>query len=216
MDKINTTVFDIDDTLTTSNSWERLNVAAGVTADEDYELYSGFMRGDFDYESWIQQLENLYRERNILTRELAEETLLNFTLREYVVNTILELKSNGYTIVLLSGGFRTMAEAMGKLVHADKVFALSDIVYNDNNRFDHFLSHGEEGHAKLQTLEGYCTQAGILLTDCITIGDSMNDVPLFDVTTNGVTFSWCKDAVKAKAKTVINDIRDLIPLLQTK
>lgn len=202
-------VFDIDDTLTTSNSWERLNAAAGLTAEEDYALYSGFMRGDFDYDTWTKRLETLYRERGVLTREIANAALLKFELREGVVDTIKHYKDRGHTIMLLSGGFKIMAEAVGQLINADTVIALSDLAFDVNGQFDHFVSEGEEGQAKLKRLEAYCASHNILVTDCICVGDSMNDVPLFVASGQGVTFTWCKDVVKEKARYIIADIRDL-------
>ncbi len=208
-----TLVFDIDGTLTTNISWERLNAAAGVTPDEDYALYSGFMRGDFDYEAWTQQLESLYKTRGVLTREAAKSALLNFTLKDGVIDTITSCKNQGHTVMLLSGGFVTMAEAVGEQVLADVVYATSDITFDDTGNFEHFLSSGEEGEAKAKILKTYCEKENIKLTGCITIGDSMNDVPLFKLTGNGVTFSWCKPEVQSAARHIINDIRDFPALL---
>lgn len=49
--------FDIDNTLTEDNSWERLNLAAGMTAEEDYELYRQFHSGDITYTEWTDELQ---------------------------------------------------------------------------------------------------------------------------------------------------------------
>ncbi len=208
-----TLVFDVDDTLTTSNSWERLNASAGVTADEDFALYSGFMRGDYDYIDWNNRLESLYRERQILTREIATKTLLDFELRAGVLETMQTLKKKGYTIVLISGGFREMVEAVGSMTQADAVFATSDLVFDEADYFHHFISGGEEGEAKAKILRTYCQKHNIKVTDCITVGDSSNDITLFQLTGNGVTFSWCKSEVQDAARYIIEDICDFPALL---
>ncbi len=208
-----TIVIDIDDTLTTSNSWERLNAAAGVTPKEDYELYTSYIRGDFDYVTWTQQLESLYKARGVLTREIAKSALLNFSLKDGVIEAITTCRNKGYSIMLLSGGFVTMAEAVGEMLNVDVVFATSDIAFDSANNFDHFMSNGEEGEAKANILRAYCEKENIVSTDCIAVGDSMNDVPLFNQTGNGVTFSWCKPEVQSAARHVIEDIRDFPALL---
>ena len=208
-----TLVFDIDGTLTTNISWERLNAAAGVSPEEDYALYSGFMRGDFDYVTWTQQLESLYKARGVLTREIAKSALLNFSLKDGVIEAITTCRNKGYSIMLLSGGFVTMAQAVGEMVGADSVFATSDIAFDNDGYFDHFLSGGEEGEAKAAILIEYCEKENIELTDCIPIGDSTNDIPLFNQTGNGVTYTWCKPEVQSAARHIIEDIRDFPALL---
>ncbi|MFM2339999.1 MAG: phosphoserine phosphatase SerB [Candidatus Parcubacteria bacterium] len=208
-----TIIFDVDDTLTTSGSWERLNAAAGITADEDFALYSGFMQGDYDYHTWTKQLEDLYRERHLLTRDIATKTLLDFELRTGVLETTQTLKAHGHVILLISGGFREMVEAVGSMTQADAVFATSDIAFDDAGYFHHFISSGEEGEAKANILRDYCKKRNIDLTDCVAIGDSTNDITLFQLTGNGVTFSWCKPEVQAAARHIIDDIRDFPALL---
>jgi phosphoserine phosphatase len=208
-----TLVFDIDDTLTTNGSWERLNAAAGVTTEEDYALYNAFKNKEIDYDTWTNRLGTLYREQGLLTRTIAEAALLNFTLRDGVTETIQLLKEHGHTIILLSGGFRLMAEAVAAQVGANQVTALSDLIFDDNNHFVDFVSQGEEGEAKLEALNGYCKRLSVDITSCIAVGDSINDIPLFKATGNGVTFTWCSETVKSTARYCIEDIRDFPPLL---
>ncbi len=208
-----TLVVDIDDTLTTSNSWERLNAAAGLTPEEDYGLYMAFVSGEIDYASWTDTLASLYKERGLLTEAVATKALNDFTLRDGVVETFELLRQRGYTIVLISGGFRVMVEAVQSILKADTSIALSDLAFDSEGTFDHFISNGEEGAAKLRTIEGYCQIHHISPHDCVAVGDSINDTLLFDLTGNGVTFSWCKPNIQARAKYVIDDIRDFPPLL---
>ncbi len=208
-----TLVFDVDDTLTTSGSWERLNAAAGVTAEEDFALYSGFMSGDYNYEEWNKRIESLYHERRILTREIATKALLDFELRAGVLETIRILKETGWVILLISGGFREMAEAVSSMIQADGVFATSDLAFDETEHFDHFIGDEEQGNAKLNILQSYCQKENLKLTDCIAIGDSTNDIPLFKLTGNGVTFTWCKPDVQSAARHIIEDIRDFPALL---
>jgi len=42
--------FDIDNTLTEDNIWERLNTAAGITPEEDSALYKKFSAGELSYQ----------------------------------------------------------------------------------------------------------------------------------------------------------------------
>ncbi len=208
-----TIIFDVDDTLTTNGSWERLNAAAGLTPEEDYGLYMAFVGGEIDYDTWTDKLASLYKERSLLTEAVATKALNNFALRDGVVETFELLRQRGYTVVLISGGFRVMVETVQSILKADTSIALSDLAFDSEGNFDHFISNGEEGAAKLRTIEGYCQIHHISPHDCVAVGDSINDTPLFEMTGNGVTFSWCKPNIKAHARHVIDDIRDFPALL---
>jgi phosphoserine phosphatase len=74
-------IFDIDNTLTIDNSWERLNYTAGITEAEDEKLYTDYYNGGITYEAWIAELHRLYKARQRLTKTNAELALRSFVLR---------------------------------------------------------------------------------------------------------------------------------------
>ena len=45
--------FDLDNTLIAANSWERLNLALGITAEEDTAMYKQFKAGSLSYTDWL-------------------------------------------------------------------------------------------------------------------------------------------------------------------
>lgn len=208
-----TIVFDIDDTLITDNSWVRLHIAAGMTKQQDYELYNSYQNKIIDYSTWTATIEEIYREKNILTKEGANKVLTEYKVRDGVEEVIKIIRLRNYKPILMTGGFLCTAQHLAKSLAIDTWFACTDINWSNKNTFINFISDGDEGEFKLKTLNRYCEQTGDNIRDCIVVGDSNNDIPIFEATGNGVCFTWCKPDVKAAAKYVITDIRDLPTLL---
>lgn len=206
-------IFDIDDTLS-DNSWWRLNLAAGVTPEEDYALYLGFANGEFNYHTWTTRLAEIYRRENQLTEALAREVLTAYTLKDDTTTVVSELKHRGYEIILITGGFDTTAAALGQELRLENYFATSRLEFDSEGKFLNLIVVTDDGEAKVEILKKYLLETGKSVADCIAIGDSSNDIPLFNFTKNGIAFTWSKDPVKAAATQTITTLTDLLTILK--
>lgn len=207
-----TLVFDIDDTLC-DNSWQRLNTAAGVTPEEDYALYQGYTRGEFNYHGWTSRLEEKYLHYNLLTEKRAKEVLSAYVLKDDTVTVIDALKHRGYDIMLITGGFDITAEHLGSQLGIKNYFATTQLEFNTPGTFKNLISATDDGEAKVTILKNYLLETGKSAADCIAIGDSSNDIPLFNFTKNGICFDWSKDEVKVAARQTISTLSDLLTIL---
>lgn len=207
-----TIIFDVDDTLC-DNSWWRLNLAAGVTPEEDYELHQRHARGEITYHEWTARLAGIYQREQKLTISLAREVLTGYTLKDDTMTVVSELKKRGYDIILITGGFDITAEHLGQTLQLKNYFATSQLVFTEQNLFSDLKVAHNDGEAKVTILKNYLLETGKSVTDCIAIGDSSNDIPLFDFTKNGIAFDWSKDTVKASAKQTIATLSDLLTIL---
>lgn len=205
--------FDIDDTLTTDGSWLRLNLAAGLSKEEDYSLYMNFYKKQISYQEWTNELASLYQHKSILTSDVANEALTSFTLKSGAAEAIISVQAAGFRPILLTGGFRVTAEAVALKLGINDYYAVSDLEFDTDKKFLNFRSDGEEGVAKLLAAKRYCDKYCVDISTCYAVGDSMNDLPLFNETRNGITFSWCKAEVQAGAQHIINDLNELPSLL---
>jgi len=129
---------------------------------------------------------------------------------EVVVN---ELKNRGYDIILITGGFDITAEHLGTKLELTHYYATSKLEFSGVGLFADIIASIEDGEAKVAILKKYLDQTGKLASDCIAVGDSSNDIPLFNFTKNGITFDWSKDVVKDAAKHTIYTLSDLLKIL---
>jgi len=207
-----TIVFDIDDTLC-DNSWRRLNTAAGITDEEDYALYLGYTRGEFNYREWITRLADMYRKHNFITEKLAREVLSAYVLNDDTEVVVSELKNRGYDIILITGGFDITAEHLGTKLELTHYYATSRLEFNDAGLFTNIITATDDGEDKVTILKKYLKETGKLASDCIAVGDSSNDIPLFNFTKNGIAFDWSKNLVKDTAQHAISTLSDLLKIL---
>ena len=59
-------------------------------------------------------------------------------------------------------------------------------------------SIGDESEAKLKILEDFCALKDIEISQCICIGDGDNDLPMFQKTGHGITFTGSQVAKYAE------------------
>lgn len=198
--------FDIDDTLTTTNSWERLNTHAGMTPETDYALYKKYILGELSYDDWMHELLIYHRS---LTKQTALTAFSDYELRTDAKSTIAQLKSHDYEIVLITGSFKPYAENIARDLDISEYYACSDYTYTNDGYVESIVHHGNEDEAKLAFANDYCKKQGIDIASCYCVGDSSNDVLLFKATKQGITFTWCKPEIQAVAKLVVTSLSEI-------
>ncbi len=130
-----------------------------------------------------------------------------------VVDLISQLKSRGFVVGIVTGGFDFVAEHVGRMIGADYVFS---------NRLlskDGILTGEVEGEmtgpeAKLNAIRKIARDLGIGLESCVAVGDGANDLFMIENVGLGVGFK-AKLVVREKAPALINtdDIRVLLALI---
>ncbi len=207
-------IFDIDNTLTIDNSWERINKAAGMTDAEDFALYESFHKGRLSYQDWTEEISRIYRERAMITPEIAHQALCNYTLRTGTKLVITELQKRGYRIVLVTGGFTITAAHIAQTLGITNFFAVNDLLFTSDGTFSHIESKGEEGASKLTlAINDAQTLGQHDLKNYWSVGDSTNDIPLFDAAGHSITFSWCTTKVQDHAEYIVDNLSDILELL---
>jgi phosphoserine phosphatase len=189
MEEIKLVVFDIDKTLTEGYSWEKLNLALGVTQDEDRFLYDLHAAGKINYQTWVDRLLPIYQERGNPTRKRIFEILGKCTFFPGAREAVEFLKDEGYEIALISGGPDIAVDAVAKELGVSLKADNGAFEFDEEGRLVHIQTHGEDALVKLGQLEQICKRLGITLENCVCVGDGSNDKILFEATGHGITFS---------------------------
>ena len=190
----------------------------GVSNERDYELYKMFKNGDIDYTEWLTLLESEYKSNT--PKETVVNVLSTYTLADGAGGAARIAKAHGLTTAIISGSFTITAEKLAADLGIDYVRANTACKFTNNNTnvaqyFDRLVSGGEEGAAKLLLLEQLCDELGFELTEVIAVGDSMNDVKIFEATGCGVTFEHVAAEVKAASTHTIQSLTEFPKLLET-
>lgn len=199
-------VFDVDGTLIRGNSWLSLNLAAGITKDEDYALYKAYGEGTLTYDDWTKELVRLYKERGVLNKSVAESALTTYELVPGATELINKLHELDFQTAIITGSFDITAEAIKNELGLTYVRAVSSLSFDSEGEFKTIVSKGEEGYAKVALLESLCNELGITPKDCVCIGDGGNVVELFKITGHGITFTTSSDTIKQHAEYIVDSL----------
>ena len=203
--------FDLDNTLIAANSWERLNLALGITAEEDTAMYKQFKAGSLSYTDWLDRLVTLYQERSPADRATVERVLGDYTLRPDARETVAYLQSAGYAVAIVSGSFKQLVRQVAEDLGIAQYRASSEIVYTADDTIDRIAVHGDPEQRKVDLLREITAELDIALTECAYVGDGRNDLAAFAATEHGITFK--KSKVAGQAWKRIDEIGDLQTLL---
>lgn len=186
-------VFDMDSTLIQTEVIDEMALDHGV-GEKVKEITERAMNGELDFnESLIERVK--------LLKGLEEKKLnlilerLEFTQgAEKFIKTV---KSLGYKVAVISGGFTFFAEALKTKLGLDYAFANELDIRNGEltGKVKGTIVNAEQ---KATLLKLITQQEGINLEQVVAIGDGANDLPMLSVAGLGIAYH-AKDIVRKKA-----------------
>ena len=90
--------------------------------------------------------------------------------------------------------------------------ASNHFIFDDHDMLCRIDAPDDDAVAKVEQLHQLAAEQQVSLSDCLVVGDGANDVPLFTVTGNGVTFAGSPAA--RHARWVIADLRDVLTIVE--
>ena len=187
-------VFDMDSTLIQTEVIDEMAKAAGVE-NEVKEITEQAMNGKVDFdESLIKRVQKL---KGLDVSEL-QDILENLPFNQGVEEFVRTVKSLGYKLALISGGFSFFADALKEKLGLDYAFANSLEIQNQKltGRLKGTIVNPEQKALLVNLL---AQQEAISLEQVVAIGDGANDIPMLSTAGLGIAFH-AKEVVKREAE----------------
>jgi phosphoserine phosphatase len=192
--------FDMDSTLIEAEVIDELAAAAGV-GEQVAEITERAMRGEIDFtESFHERVALLKGLNGDVLQEIAER----LPVTEGAERLIRNLKSLGYTTVILSGGFNYFGNYLKDKLGIDFVFA-NELDMEDGVVTGKVTGTVVDGNRKAQLLREIAEKEGIRLEQTIAVGDGANDLPMLSIAGLGIAFR-AKPLVQESAKQSISTL----------
>jgi phosphoserine phosphatase len=192
--------FDMDSTLIEAEVIDELAAAAGV-GEQVAEITERAMRGEIDFtESFHERVALLKGLNGDVLQEIAER----LPITEGAERLIRNLKSLGYTTVILSGGFNYFGNYLKDKLGIDYVFA-NELDMEDGVVTGKVTGTVVDGNRKAQLLREIAEKEGIRLEQTIAVGDGANDLPMLSIAGLGIAFR-AKPLVQESAKQSISTL----------
>ena len=193
--------FDMDSTLIQTECIDELAKRAGV-GDQVSAITASAMRGEIDFkESFTRRVALLKGLDSSVMRDIAE----HLPITEGVDKVMKVLKTSGYKIAILSGGFTYFGQYMQRKYGIDYVYANELEIGEDGKLTGRYVGEIVDGHRKAELLKLIAQVEKINLAQTIAVGDGANDLPMINESGLGIAFH-AKPKVKATARQSISTI----------
>ena len=193
-------VFDMDSTLIQAEVIVELAKLAGV-GEQVNDITESAMRGEIDFQE-------SFRQRIALLKGLPEEQLAKLTkelpLTEGADLVTKTLKSLGYKLGILSGGFRFVGEYLQDKLGFDYMYA-NELDIENGVVTGKVVGDIIDGDKKALLLRQLAQKENIALEQTIAVGDGANDLPMISIAGLGVAFN-AKPIVRQKASNAISSV----------
>ncbi|MCP3921637.1 MAG: phosphoserine phosphatase SerB [Desulfobacterales bacterium] len=193
-------VFDMDSTLIQAEVIDELAKLAGV-GDQVAEITESAMRGEIDFKESFRKRVSLLK--GIKESELSQITE-NLPITEGTERVVKTLKSLGYKLGILSGGFTFVGEFLKEKFGFDYVYA-NELHMENGEVTGKVTGDIVDGEQKANLLRKIAVKENLMLEQTIAVGDGANDLPMITIAGLGVAFH-AKPIVKERAENSISDI----------
>ena len=193
--------FDMDSTLIQTECIDELAMRAGV-GDQVKAITEQAMRGEIDFrESFTRRVALLKGLDVSVMKDIAE----NLPITEGVDRLMTILKTCGYKIAILSGGFTYFGEYLQRRYGIDYVYANELEIDADGKLTGRYVGEIVDGRRKAELLKLIAQVEKVNLAQTIAVGDGANDLPMLSEAGLGIAFH-AKPRVVANARQSINTI----------
>ncbi len=191
--------FDMDSTLIQTECIDELAVRAGV-GDQVAAITARAMRGEIDFKESFRERVALLKGLDVsVMRDIAEK----LPITEGTDRLMSVLKTCGYKIAILSGGFTYFGEYLQRKYGVDYVYA-NELEIDENGKLTgNYVGEIVDGHRKAELLKLIAQVEKVNLAQTIAVGDGANDLPMISEAGLGIAFH-AKPRVVANARQSIN------------
>lgn len=193
--------FDMDSTLIQAECIDELARRHGVY-DEVAAITESAMRGEIDFkESFTRRIALLKGLDVSVMRDIAE----NLPITEGTDRLMSILKTCGYKIAILSGGFTFFGEYLQRRYGIDYVYCNELEIGEDGRLTGRYVGEIVDGRRKADLLKLIAQTEKVNIAQTIAVGDGANDLPMLLEAGLGIAFH-AKPRVKQSARQSLSTI----------
>ncbi|CAA2940046.1 HAD-IB family phosphatase [Enterobacter hormaechei] len=164
------------------------------------------------YTQWMKETVEIQIKHGMNKTHL-QTVLSQAELQKGAVELIQFLKKKGYLTVLISGGFKELADLTQRKLKIDHAYSACEYFFDKNGSVEHFnlLPTDEEG--KLVFMKHLASEYNSKLENCIFIGDGKNDVFIAKNVGTSIAFNAQKELKDVATFIVDQESPDLSAII---
>lgn len=200
-------VMDVDSTLINQEGIDILGDIAGVGA-QVADITARAMNGELDFESALRERVSLLAG---LPATVFDEVAKQISFTNGALELISKLKSVGWHVGVVSGGFHETVDRLASQANIDFVKA-NQLEVIAGKLTGQVVGEIVTKSVKLEKLKSWSNQLALPLTRTVAVGDGANDLLMIQAAGIGIAFD-AKPIVQKQAPYVIDE-RNLLQVLK--
>jgi HAD superfamily phosphoserine phosphatase-like hydrolase len=210
--QVKAVALDVDGTLSPELSWLALTRDLGASIAVHSRIYEDYKNGRITYLESKRQLISLWQATGNTNRHFFEKLFESWPLVDDALPTVDWLKEH-YTVCIITGSVDGYAKVIANKLGVDYWYANTTLEWQ-NDQLVGYDYHLDQATKKLEQFQEFCATHGLKPTQCITVGDSENDLKLFDYSHRGILISRdVPEEWKQHAWKVIDNLTELPTIL---
>ncbi len=198
---------------TAASVWSVIyNVLGPEAVKKEQEGKDRWNSGGFEnYMEWMEYSASQHQAFG-LTEDVFYSTINKVEYIKGVRETIVELKKRGYKLVIISGGFKNLADRAIKDLKIDHVFAACEYFF-EGNKLVHWNMLPCDYEGKVDFMRLIMREYSVGKNECGFVGDGVNDRFLAQETETSVAFNArqeLQEACKHKVNQPEKDLRAIL------
>jgi len=213
MDKIKLVCFDVDGTLVEGNAWWILTKSLGCSVQDAIDTFEKAGRGEISFRTAERIFTKRYRESGNANELFIKNIFKNIHVKDEAKKIISYLREKNYKIYLISGAIDIYVGFVAKQLNVDGFYANSSLEFDEKGVLQKINYHENQGGLKIKQLRELTEKLGIGMDQVAFIGDSENDIEVFQATRHGIAVSSSVEELKKVAWKKVDSLIEIKNIL---
>jgi HAD superfamily phosphoserine phosphatase-like hydrolase len=174
-------IIDVDKTLTERTTWYELTERLGGSSREHASIFVNYLQGHISFDQAKKELFALWNSNGPVHKDQLIDIFKTVPLRGEAFSVFNELQDRGYELCLISGSIKMFIEIVAERFNIKHYYGNSELLFDEKGYWIDFLYNKDEANHKVSQLNHFLDTTSFTVEDCIAIGDSANDIELFQV-----------------------------------
>jgi len=185
----------------------------GSLPENHIEVFNKAKEGKISFEEGERLLVKMYRETGKATEEHIRKVSSQIKIKEDAEDLINYLKEKGYIIYLISGAVDIYVEEIAKRLNVDGFYANSHLEFNQKGILEKINYRSNQRRVKLKQLEELVNELEISMDEVVFVGDSDNDMEVFQETNHGISINSSSEELSKVAWKNVNSFDEIKKIL---